>query len=41
MMKTAEGAVSSTVDILKTLKEKVISAANDDKTDADRKDIQK
>ena len=36
MMKTAEGAVSSTVDILKTLKEKVISAANDDKTDADR-----
>ena len=27
MMKTAEGAVSSTVDILKTLKEKVISAA--------------
>ncbi|MBE6102558.1 MAG: flagellin [Selenomonas ruminantium] len=41
MMKTAEGAVSSTVDILKTLKEKVISAANDDKTDADRAAIQK
>ncbi|WP_029541210.1 flagellin [Selenomonas sp. AB3002] len=41
MMKTAEGAVSSTVDILKTLKEKVISAANDDKTDADRQAIQK
>lgn len=41
MLKTAEGAVSSTVDILKTLKEKVISAANDDKTDADRAAIQK
>jgi flagellin len=41
MMKTAEGAVSSTVEILKTLKEKVISAANDDKTDDDRKQIQK
>jgi len=41
MMKTAEGAVSSTVDILKTLKEKVISAANDDKTDSDRAAIQK
>ena len=41
MMKTAEGAVSSTVDILKTLKEKVISAANDDKTDNDRQQIQK
>ena len=41
MMKTAEGAVSSTVDILKTLKEKVISAANDDKTDSDRLQIQK
>jgi len=41
MMKTAEGAVSSTVDILKTLKEKVIGAANDDKTDSDRLTIQK
>ena len=41
MMKVAEGAVSSTVDILKTLKEKVISAANDDKTDSDRATIQK
>jgi flagellin len=41
MMKTAEGAVSSTVDILKTLKEKVIGAANDDKTDSDRAAIQK
>ena len=41
MMKTAEGAVSSTVDILKTLKEKVINAANDTNTDADRATIQK
>ena len=41
LMKVAEGAVSSTVDILKTLKEKVINAANDTNTDADRKTIQK
>ena len=41
MMKVAEGAVSSTVDILKTLKEKVINAANDTNTDDDRKTIQK
>ena len=40
MMKVAEGAVSSTVDILKTLKEKVINAANDTNTDADRQTIQ-
>ena len=41
MMKVAEGAVSSTVDILKTLKEKVINAANDSNTDEDRATIQK
>ena len=41
MMKVAEGAVQSTVDILKTLKEKVIDAANDTNTDADRAFIQK
>ena len=41
MMKTAEGAVSSTVEILKTLKEKVINAANDTNTDSDRATIQK
>ena len=41
MMKTAEGAVSSTVEILKTLKEKCINAANDSNTDDDRKTIQK
>lgn len=41
MLKTAEGAVQSTVDILRTLKEKVINAANDTNTDADRATIQK
>ena len=41
MMKVAEGAVSSTVDILKTLKQKVIDAANDTNTDSDRATIQK
>ncbi len=41
MLKVAEGAVSSTVDILKTLKDKVINAANDTNTDADRQTIQK
>lgn len=41
MMRVAEGAVSSTVDILKTLKEKVINAANDTNTDSDRLTIQK
>ena len=41
MMKVAEGAVSSTVDILKTLKEKAVNAANDSNTDSDRQTIQK
>ena len=41
MMKTAEGAVASTVEILKTLKEKAINAANDTNTDEDRRTIQK
>ena len=41
MMKVASGAVDSTVDTLKTLKEKVINAANDTNTDADRQTIQK
>lgn len=40
LLQTAEGAVSSTVDILKTLKEKVVNAANDTNTTADRKIIQ-
>jgi flagellin len=41
LMKTAEGAVSSTVEILKSLKEKAINAATDTNTDADRATIQK
>ncbi len=41
LLKVAEGAVSSTVEILKTLKQKVINAANDTNTDADRATIQK
>ena len=41
LLKVAEGAVSSTVDILKTLKEKVVSSANDTNTTADRQTIQK
>lgn len=41
MLRTAEGAASSTVEILKTLKEKAINAANDTNTDADRATIQK
>ncbi len=41
MLKVAEGAVSSTIDILRTLKEKAIEAANDTCTDADRRTIQK
>lgn len=41
MLKVAEGAMSSTVDILKTMKEKVINAANDTNSDADRAIIQK
>ncbi len=41
VMKTAEGAVASSVEILKTLKEKAINAANDTNTDIDRATIQK
>ena len=41
LMKTAEGAVSSTMEILKTLKEKAVNAATDTNTDADRATIQK
>ena len=41
MLKVAEGAVSSTVEILKTLKEKAVNAANDTNTDSDRQTIQK
>ena len=41
MMKVAEGSIQSTVDIIKTLKEKVLNAANDTNTDSDRLQIQK
>ena len=41
LLKTADGAISSTVDFLKTMKEKAINAANDTNTDADRATIQK
>lgn len=41
LLKTAEGAVSSTIEIIKTLKEKVINAANDTNTTQDRETIQK
>ncbi len=41
MLKVAEGAVEQTVEILTTLKEKVLNAANDTNTDSDRMQIQK
>ena len=41
MMNVAAGAVGSTVDILRTLKEKCINAANDTNTDSDRRIMQK
>ena len=41
LLKVAEGAISSTIEELKTLKEKAINAADDTNTDADRAVIQK
>ena len=41
MLKVAGGAVDSTVEILRTMKEKAINAANDSNTDEDRATIQK
>lgn len=41
MLRVAEGAVANTVEILNTLKEKLINAANDTNTDADRATIQR
>ncbi len=41
LLKVAEGAMNSTVELLTTLKEKVINAANDTNTDSDRATIQK
>ncbi|WP_110955281.1 flagellin N-terminal helical domain-containing protein [Anaerosinus massiliensis] len=40
LLKTAEGAVSSTVEILKTLKEKVLNAANGTNTESELSAIQ-
>ena len=40
LLRTAEGAVQSTIEVLKTLKEKAINAANDTNTDGDRRLIQ-
>ncbi len=41
MMRVAEGAVERTLDVLKSLKEKAIDAANDSNTDSERQTIQK
>ncbi len=41
MLKTAEGAVQSSIDIMRTMKEKAIDAANDHNTDTDRAMMQK
>ena len=41
LLRTAEGAVDSTVSILRTMKAKAIDAANDTNTDIDRATIQK
>ena len=41
LLRVAEGAMSSTVDILRTLKEKALDSANDHNTDEDRAIIQK
>lgn len=41
MMKVAEGAVSSTVEVLRSLKEKAINAVNDTNTEVEREAIQK
>ena len=41
LIKTASGAIDSTVDIIRTLKEKALDSANDTNTDVDRAIIQK
>ena len=41
LLRVADGALSSTVDIMRTMKEKAINAANDTNTDEDRAIIQK
>lgn len=41
LLKVADGALTDTVDILRTMKEKAVNAANDSNTNADRAIIQK
>ncbi|MBR1807568.1 MAG: flagellin, partial [Selenomonadaceae bacterium] len=41
LMQTAEGALNSTLDILRNLKERAVNSANDANTDDDRKILQK
>ena len=41
LMKTVDGAISRTIEVLRALKEKAINAANDSNTDDDRHTIQK
>lgn len=41
LLQVADGGISSTIDLIKTLKEKAIEAANDTATDQDRRTIQK
>ncbi len=41
LMQTAEAALGSTLEILRTLKERAINSANDSNTDDDRKNLQK
>lgn len=41
LLRVADGALSNTVDIMRTMKEKAINAANDTNTDEDRAIIQK
>lgn len=41
MLKTADGAVSSILEALRTLKEKAIDSANDSNSDVDRRTMQK
>lgn len=41
LMQVAEAALSSTLEILRTLKERAVNAANDSNTDDDRRNLQK
>lgn len=41
MVRTAEAGIQEQIDIMRSIKEKVINAANDHNTDADRKILQK